>query len=312
MGPQTTSTLWRMWNGCQSFYHCQCWCFIAWTKGRKQCPRWFYMYLFLFFQLQVSRFQLAVPYGHWYILTSWGPCAWVVTGELYPLRARGKALSMTTASNWLLNWALAYATPYMVDTGPGDAGLGSKVFFIWGGFCCLAATFVALFIFETKGTFFAFLSACFVILAETTQVFRSSRSMSCIWLSTKPGNLKASNHHLVLRLSKGSHHPRQSLTLRPPPSARMILKVPHLRITSKAQLNNRGKILLYGGDESYPARQFKKLKNHRPWLERIVYGILIERMRLMEIYNTRTFLVCTHVHDYWACSQYFFYRRLKV
>ncbi|KAK1089859.1 Plasma membrane low glucose sensor, partial [Friedmanniomyces endolithicus] len=64
---------------------------------------------------------------------SWGPCAWVVTGEIFPLKVRAKALSMTTASNWLLNWAIAYATPYLVDAGPGNANLQSKVFFIWGG-----------------------------------------------------------------------------------------------------------------------------------------------------------------------------------
>jgi sugar porter (SP) family MFS transporter len=37
---------------------------------------------------------------------SWGPVAWVVTGELFPLKVRAKSLSMTTASNWLLNWAI--------------------------------------------------------------------------------------------------------------------------------------------------------------------------------------------------------------
>ena len=52
---------------------------------------------------------------------SWGPCAWVVTGEIFPLKARAKGLSMTTASNWLLNWAIAYSTPYMVNSGPGNA-----------------------------------------------------------------------------------------------------------------------------------------------------------------------------------------------
>lgn len=82
---------------------------------------------------------------------SWGPVAWVVTGELFPLKARAKALSMTTATNWLLNWAIAYATPYMVDPGPGNANLGSKVFFIWGGFCLICTAFVYFAIYETKG-----------------------------------------------------------------------------------------------------------------------------------------------------------------
>lgn len=82
---------------------------------------------------------------------SWGPCAWVVTGELFPLKVRAKSLSMTTASNWLLNWAIAYATPYMVDSGPGNADLGAKVFFIWGGFCFICIFFVWGMIYETKG-----------------------------------------------------------------------------------------------------------------------------------------------------------------
>ncbi|KAI7091192.1 general substrate transporter [Hortaea werneckii] len=82
---------------------------------------------------------------------SWGPCAWVVTGEIFPLKVRAKSLSMTTASNWLLNWAIAYATPYMVDSGPGNANLQSKVFFIWGGFCFICIFFVWGMIYETKG-----------------------------------------------------------------------------------------------------------------------------------------------------------------
>lgn len=86
-----------------------------------------------------------------FFASTWGPCAWVVTGEIFPLKARAKGLSMTTASNWLLNFAIAYATPYMVDPGPGNANLGSKVFFVWGGFCVICCAFVHFFIYETKG-----------------------------------------------------------------------------------------------------------------------------------------------------------------
>ncbi|KAF1829685.1 general substrate transporter [Decorospora gaudefroyi] len=75
-----------------------------------------------------------------FFASSWGPVAWVVTGELFPLKARAKCLSMTTASNWLLNWAIAYSTPYMVE--PEYADLGSKVFFIWGSFCFVCIAFV--------------------------------------------------------------------------------------------------------------------------------------------------------------------------
>lgn len=41
-----------------------------------------------------------------FFASTWGPCAWVVTGEIFPLKVRAKSLSMTTASNWLLNWGM--------------------------------------------------------------------------------------------------------------------------------------------------------------------------------------------------------------
>jgi len=82
---------------------------------------------------------------------SWGPVAWVVTGEIFPLKVRAKSLSMTTASNWLLNFAIGYATPYMVNDGPGNANLGAKVFFVWGGCCFICIFFVWAMIYETKG-----------------------------------------------------------------------------------------------------------------------------------------------------------------
>lgn len=82
---------------------------------------------------------------------SWGPVAWVVTGELFPLKVRAKALSITTATNWLFNFAIGYSTPYMVDAGPGNANLGPKVFFVWGSCCFLCIAFVWFFIYETKG-----------------------------------------------------------------------------------------------------------------------------------------------------------------
>ncbi|KAJ5880705.1 uncharacterized protein N7473_011758 [Penicillium subrubescens] len=86
-----------------------------------------------------------------FFAASWGPCAWVVTGEIFPLKVRAKSLSMTTATNWLLNWAIAYSTPYLVDYGPGNANLQSKIFFVWGACCFLCISFVYFFIYETKG-----------------------------------------------------------------------------------------------------------------------------------------------------------------
>ncbi|KAM9886045.1 hypothetical protein OXX79_014437, partial [Metschnikowia pulcherrima] len=83
-----------------------------------------------------------------FFAATWGT-AWVVCGEIFPLRTRAKSIAMCAASNWLLNWAIAYATPYLVDSDKGN--LGTNVFFIWGScnfFCLVFAYFM---IYETKG-----------------------------------------------------------------------------------------------------------------------------------------------------------------
>ncbi|KAL0957514.1 hypothetical protein HGRIS_001307 [Hohenbuehelia grisea] len=46
---------------------------------------------------------------------TWGPIAWVAT-------VRAKAMSLSIASNWLWNFGIGYATPYLVNVEPGSAG----------------------------------------------------------------------------------------------------------------------------------------------------------------------------------------------
>ncbi|SAM85839.1 probable monosaccharide transporter [Ustilago bromivora] len=82
--------------------------------------------------------------------STWGPAAWVVCGEIFPLAIRAKALSLCTASNWLWNFAIGFATPYLVQSGPGHAGLGTKVFFIWTGTCAGCVIFAYFFVYETR------------------------------------------------------------------------------------------------------------------------------------------------------------------
>jgi SP family sugar:H+ symporter-like MFS transporter len=61
--------------------------------------------------------------------STWGPAAWVVIGEIFPLPIRSKGVALSTASNWLWNFIIGYVTPYMVDKDYGN--LQAKVFFIW-------------------------------------------------------------------------------------------------------------------------------------------------------------------------------------
>lgn len=86
-----------------------------------------------------------------FFASTWGPVAWVITGEIFPLQVRAKAMSLSVASNWLWNFAIGYATPYLVNTGEGNAGLEVKVFFIWGSTCACCLIFTYFCVPETKG-----------------------------------------------------------------------------------------------------------------------------------------------------------------
>ncbi|KAF8916238.1 AmMst-1 [Mucidula mucida] len=86
-----------------------------------------------------------------FFASTWGPIAWVITGEIFPLQVRAKAMSLSVASNWLWNFGIGYATPYLVNSGAGNANLQVKVFFVWGStcFCCILFTYFC--VPETKG-----------------------------------------------------------------------------------------------------------------------------------------------------------------
>jgi MFS family permease len=77
--------------------------------------------------------------------TTWGTLAWVITSETYPYDLRGKGMSLSTATQWLLNFVIGYVTPYLVESGAGNAGLHTNVFWIWGG-CCMGGVVFAYFV----------------------------------------------------------------------------------------------------------------------------------------------------------------------
>jgi sugar porter (SP) family MFS transporter len=84
-----------------------------------------------------------------FFASTWGPGAWVVIGEIYPLPIRSRGVALSTASNWLWNCIIAVITPYMVD--PDQGNLGAKVFFIWGSLCACCFVYTYFLIPETKG-----------------------------------------------------------------------------------------------------------------------------------------------------------------
>jgi len=84
-----------------------------------------------------------------FFATTWGPGAWVLIGEIFPLPIRSRGVGLSTASNWLWNTIIAIITPYMVGVDQGN--LQSSVFFVWGGLCTAAFVYAYFLIPETKG-----------------------------------------------------------------------------------------------------------------------------------------------------------------
>jgi sugar porter (SP) family MFS transporter len=84
-----------------------------------------------------------------FFASTWGPGAWVVIGEIFPIGIRSRGVGLSTASNWLWNTVIAVITPYMVNQD--QANLRSNVFFIWGGLCTCAFVYAYFLIPETKG-----------------------------------------------------------------------------------------------------------------------------------------------------------------
>lgn len=84
-----------------------------------------------------------------FFASTWGPGAWILIGEIFPLPIRSRGVGLSTASNWLWNTIIAVITPYMVGEDKGN--LRSSVFFVWGGLCTCAFVYSYFLVPETKG-----------------------------------------------------------------------------------------------------------------------------------------------------------------
>jgi hypothetical protein len=46
-----------------------------------------------------------------------------------------------TSKKWFWNCIISVITPYLVAERPDSAKLGSNIFFMWGGLCCISCKF---------------------------------------------------------------------------------------------------------------------------------------------------------------------------
>lgn len=77
---------------------------------------------------------------------SFGPIGWLMISEIFPLRLRGRGLSVTVLMNFGSNALIAFAF------SPLKAWLGAGIlFYVFGGFTVMAVVFIFFIVPETKG-----------------------------------------------------------------------------------------------------------------------------------------------------------------
>jgi len=75
---------------------------------------------------------------------SWGPCAWIVVAEVWPLSARPYGIALGASSNWMNNFIVGQVTPDMITH------LKYGTFILFGLLITIGAGYIWFFVPETK------------------------------------------------------------------------------------------------------------------------------------------------------------------
>ena len=75
---------------------------------------------------------------------SWGPCAWIIVAEIWPLSNRPYGIALGASSNWMNNFIVGQVTPDMIS------GITYGTYLIFGILTFMGAAFVWFFVPETK------------------------------------------------------------------------------------------------------------------------------------------------------------------
>merc|ERR1711966_241735 len=86
------------------------------------------------FMLVVAGYQLG-----------FGPIAWLLISEIFPLQYRGSAMSVAATTNFVSNIAVTFTFTMILDA------LGYIAFWLYGALCLVSLVFVITIVPETKG-----------------------------------------------------------------------------------------------------------------------------------------------------------------
>ncbi|KAI5459061.1 general substrate transporter [Mariannaea sp. PMI_226] len=77
--------------------------------------------------------------------TTWGPMIWTIMAEIFPSRYRAKGMALSTASNWLWNFLLAFFTPFITKS------IDFRYGYVFAGCNILGGLIVYFFVIEGQG-----------------------------------------------------------------------------------------------------------------------------------------------------------------
>ena len=124
--------------------------------GRRPLLIWGMAAVFVSLTIVAIQFSLGGTSGIWILIMlciymaalalSINAVIWVLIGEIFPNRIRGRAMSIATFANWGINFLTAFIFPWYV----AKIGMGAG-FFTFSAFCLIATIFFYKFVPETKG-----------------------------------------------------------------------------------------------------------------------------------------------------------------
>jgi SP family sugar:H+ symporter-like MFS transporter len=92
---------------------------------------------------------LALGSANLYVIAfgiSWGPCVWILLGEMFPNRIRGAAMAVAVFAQWMANWLVTVTFPPIVASmTPAGA------YAIYFAFAVVSFLFVRRWVEETRG-----------------------------------------------------------------------------------------------------------------------------------------------------------------
>ncbi|KAK4227332.1 quinate permease [Podospora fimiseda] len=75
---------------------------------------------------------------------SWGPCAWIIVAEIWPLSTRPYGVALGASSNWMNNFIVGQVTPDMLES------ITYGTYILFGILTYIGAVFIWFFVPETK------------------------------------------------------------------------------------------------------------------------------------------------------------------